>query len=154
MICLLTAEILATKPSKASRSYFFLLRTCTMKVRGSFPSRIAYVLQNQGGPCNCWLPEEETKRQIFKLMCRCGSLWLFPGSLWLFAGGLRSFVLVCARFYSLPALVITNSKCFYSIWILCINSDFAMETKALSMNELKDVFFSLKSNKVWAIWQF
>ena len=35
----------------------------------------------------------------------------------------------------------TLFECFVSI------SDFVMETKSLSMNDLKDAFYSLKSNK-------
>ena len=59
-----------------------------MEVRGSLPSLIAYVSQKRGGPCNCRLREDEMKRQLFNLLCRCGCLFSFVCSLWLFAGSL------------------------------------------------------------------
>ena len=90
-----------------------------MKARGSFLSLIAYLFQNQDSLCNDRVREQETKCQLFGLMCRChclwsfvGSLWsfggclysfagglqLFAGCLWSFAGGLWSFVLVCGHY--------------------------------------------------------
>ena len=39
-----------------------------------------YVSQNRGVPWNYRVWEEETKRQIFGLICRGGCLWLFAGS--------------------------------------------------------------------------
>ena len=38
---------------------------------------IVYIFQNQGGPCNYWIWEEETKRQIFSLKSKGGHLWSF-----------------------------------------------------------------------------
>ena len=84
------------------------------------------------------MQEEETKRQLFGLMCRCGrsplfvgsvqsfadglwslagGLWsfagawhLFAGSLWLFSSGQWSFALVCAYLWWLSVLVIALFK--------------------------------------------
>ena len=53
---------------------FCLLLTGTAKVKGSFLSPIAYVFKSRGVPRNCRVQEEETKRQLFGLMCRCGCL--------------------------------------------------------------------------------
>ena len=62
-----------------------------MKVRASFPSLIIYAFQIRGGPCNQRAGEEETKFQLFGLISRGGSLWLFTVSLKFFNGGLGSF---------------------------------------------------------------
>ena len=34
----------------------------------------------RGVPCNYWVREKETKREIFALICRGGRLWSFRGS--------------------------------------------------------------------------
>ena len=75
----------------------------------------SYVFQNQGASCNDRVQEEETKRQIFCLMCRggwcadvqqvvnfrlmvvCSHFFVVCGHLWSVAGGLWWFVIVCGR---------------------------------------------------------
>ena len=78
---MLTTGILATKPTKAIRPYF----TCSAQVlwkEEAFPSLIAYTFKNRGGSCSYRVWKEQTKGQLFGLMCKCGRLC--------------SFVLVCA----------------------------------------------------------
>ena len=44
------------------------------------PTYLALRTMERGVPCNYRVREEETKRQIFGLMCRGVRLWSFSGS--------------------------------------------------------------------------
>ena len=68
------------------------------------------IFQNQGSHCNYQVREEETKRQLYELMWKGGSLWFFAGSLWLFAGSLKFFT---GSLWLLPVLIIAI---FISSW--------------------------------------
>ena len=50
--------------------------------------------------CNDRVQEEETKCQIFGLMCGVGHLWSFAGGLW-------SFVVICSR------LLVVCGRCLF-----------------------------------------
>ena len=48
---------------------------------------------------------EETKRQIFSLMCKGDYLCSFASGLWSFVVVCGGFLVVCGRLWSLPVLV-------------------------------------------------
>ena len=101
-----------------------------MKVRGSFPSLIAYVFQNRDGPYYYRVQEEEKKRQHFGLMCSvtvcglllvvCSRLFAVCSRLLVICGRLLmvcdrclwfvSFVLVCARLWLFVVVVCFSAE--------------------------------------------